>query len=427
MGIPLFLYFVMHELNFMLLIGETDPKAKKLLSGIQSELENNQRLMNDYGKRMKTGDWSEGDFYTTDGTRFLAMGFMNMSPRGLRNGPHRPDYIAVDDVDSKKHINNNEIMSNSVDFILEEIEGCFDTDSDEVACERMVYANNNFNKNSITNRLKEKYLASIKADKEAGAITDYFILTVTAVVDIIDFKSNWPEKTSDEYWRRKYNRNPRSFLREFMHVHVSEGKIFKLEHMQWTKILPLNQYDALVLYGDLSYKEKADFKALTLMGKTGRHYHVLYNFCRQASRTDAAGWVYDLYEDRKLADLNVDYWIEGLFAMDEFVSDFDTEGDSRGYNIPVMPDKRVNVNKFDRIESIDGVFIRRWMWFNEAQKTSSDQITLIDQLLAFEKGSGTNDDGPDSMHGCMAKLNESTFQSSADPRVIKRAVKSKRY
>jgi hypothetical protein len=427
MGVPLYLYYVKKELFFFLLFGETDPKAKILLSGLQSEIEVNPRLKNDYGERMKTGDWSDGNFYTTDGVRFMSIGFMGMSPRGLRNGPHRPDYIVIDDVDSKKHINNNQIMSDAVDFITEEIEGCFDTDSDRTACERLVYANNNFNKNSITNRLKLKYLANIKADKEEGIDTDYKIFTVTAVVDTIDFVSNWPEKTSSEYWRRKYNRNPRSFMREYMHVHVTEGKIFKNEHFQWTKILPLSSYDALVLYGDLSYKEKADYKALTLMGKTGRHYHVLYNFCRQASRTDAAGWLYDLYEDRKLQNVNVDYWIEGLFAMDEFVSDFDTEGDNRGYHIAVMADKRVNINKFDRIESIDGIFIRRWMWFNEAEKLSKDQITLIDQLLAFEKGSGMNDDGPDSMHGCISKLNESTFQNAFDPIVIKRSFNAKRY
>lgn len=427
MGIPLYLYYVLGEVWFLLLFGETEPKAKRLLSGIQAEMASNQRLINDYGKRMHTGDWSDGDFYTTDGHRFMAMGFMGQSPRGLRNGPHRPDYITVDDVDSKKHINNNEMMGNAVDFITEEIEGLFDAESGSDACERLIYANNNFHKNSITNRLKTKYLASIKADKEEGVKTDYHILTVTAVKDLQSFEPNWPEKTDADYWRQKYRRNPRSFMREFMHVHVSEGKIFKLEHMQWRKILPLNKYDAIILYGDLSYKEKADFKALTLMGKIGREYDVLYNFCRQAGRSDAAGWLYDLYEDKKLQNVNIDYWIEGLFAMDEFLNDFDTEGDTRGYHIPVLADKRVQVNKFDRIESIEPIFVRRWMWFNEDQKTSTDQIALVDQLLAFEKGSGMNDDGPDSMHGCIAKLNESTFQTAFPPRITKREFKNKRY
>ncbi len=51
MGIPLFLYLVLGELHFMLLIGETEPKANKLLSGIQAQLQFNNRLKNDYGEK----------------------------------------------------------------------------------------------------------------------------------------------------------------------------------------------------------------------------------------------------------------------------------------------------------------------------------------------------------------------------------------
>ena len=129
MGIPLYLYLVKKDLFFMLLIGETDIKAKQLLSDIQSELEYNQRLINDYGRKLQKGDWAEGNFYTTDGIRFMSLGF-GMSPRGLREGAQRPDYIVVDDVDVKKHVNNDRIMSDGVDYILEEVTGCFDAADD---------------------------------------------------------------------------------------------------------------------------------------------------------------------------------------------------------------------------------------------------------------------------------------------------------
>ncbi len=56
MGIPLYLFLVLNELNFMLLIGETEPKAKRLLSGIQAQLAFNNRIINDYGECMGTGD-----------------------------------------------------------------------------------------------------------------------------------------------------------------------------------------------------------------------------------------------------------------------------------------------------------------------------------------------------------------------------------
>ena len=57
-----------------------------------------------------------------------------------------------------------------------------------------------------------------------------------------------------------------------------------------------------------------------------------------------AQWLYDLVEDEKLLNFNIRYMIEGLFAMDDFVSDFDVEGDLRGWYIPVTADKKSKID-----------------------------------------------------------------------------------
>ena len=117
-----------------------------------------------------------------------------------------------------------------------------------------------------------------------------------------------------------------------------------------------------------------------------------------------AEWLYDIYEDKRLSRYNIKYLIEGLFAMDEFVNDFDNEGDRRGYYIPVVADSRGKANKFDRIESMSGYFERHNVIFNEAERDLPDQITLRDQLTAFEKGSKANDDGPDALQSAIREL-----------------------
>lgn len=416
MGIPLFLYYT-GRLNFMLLIGETHPKAKKLLSGIQAELEFNARLRNDYGNRLNKGDWSNGNFFTTDGKRFMALGF-DQQARGLREGAERPDYIVVDDVDSRMHVNNDELMRESVDKIMEDIIGCFD--EADGATQRFVYANNNFHKNSITNRLKTEFAnlsANAKKEKEKP---EHHVLTVPAVKDLVTFKPNWPEKATAEYWRRKYRRRPRSFKREYMHMHVVEGKVFKQEDIQWKKRLPLAQYDALTIYGDLSYKVNADYKAMFFVGKKGKEYHVISCMTRQCSRYHAATWLYDIYEKYDLVNFNVSYGFEGLFAMDEFTSDFDTVGEERGYYISVVPYDERKGNKFDRIESMEPLFLLKQVFWNEAEKSHSDQITAIEQLTAFEKGSKSNDDAPDALHGAVSKLSKDTFNDRFDARITLR-------
>lgn len=423
MGIPLFLYLAKNDLKFMLLIGETEKKAAQLLSGIQSQLEYNNRIKNDYGEKFQQGSWAEGDFTTTDGVKFMSLGF-NQNPRGAREQAERPDYIVVDDVDSKKHVKNDTLMRESVDYITEDVWGCFD--ADEEGTERFVYANNNFHKNSITNRLKIYFKSVIDGldeedededlEDENGEDLDdtlFEVFKVCAVKDLVDFEPEWPEKTSSLFWRRKFKRMPyRSFMREYMHAHIEDGAIFKYEDILYCTPYMLKEYEALCLYGDLSYKDKGDYKALVLVGKKGREFHIIHVYLRQKSRANAACWLYDLYEDKKLHKINIRYLIEGLFAMDEFISDFDLEGDKRGFYVPVRADKRGKADKYDRIESLAGHFERHHVFFNGELKTK-DQERLVDQFLAFEKGSQANDDGPDATHGAIAVLNKRTHKKKA--------------
>ena len=404
MGIPLYLMYT-GRMKFMLLIGQTERKAQKLLSACQAQIQYNKRLINDYGQKHKHGDWSESDFLTIDGVRFMSLGY-GQDPRGVREEADRPDYIVVDDIDNRKHLNNNRMMREGVEWMTEDLMGCFD-DADG-AVRRFVYANNNFHKNSITNRLKTQFKLLADKSRQNGDKPIHHVLTVRAVKDLNTFEPNWPEKTSAEYWRQKFQNTPyRSFMREFMHTHIEDGAVYRFEDMQWKEMLPLKDYDALVFYGDLSYKAAACHKGMILLGKIGREFHVIHVFLRQSTRPALAKWLYDLYEERLEHCKKIKYIIEGLFAMDEFVNDFDTEGDERGFYIAVKASKRPKGDKYDRIEAAQSFFERRNIWFNEAERNNPDQVELVDQFLAFEKGSGAPVDGPDAFEGALTEVNTS--------------------
>ncbi|MCT4640393.1 MAG: phage terminase large subunit [Bacteroidales bacterium] len=416
MGIPLYMY-VKGELKYMLLVGETEPKAAQLLSDIQAQLQFNQRFINDYGKKFQHGSWAEGDFTTTDGVKFKSLGF-GQSPRGVREGAERPDYIVIDDIDNKIRCNNDKRSREAYEWTWEDLQGCFDEGSER---RRFVCANNNFHKNTVINQLKTEFKRTIKEYQEEDIPIEHFIITVPAVKDLVTFEPSWPAKTDAEYWKKKFRGTPyRSFMREYMHKHIQDGTVFKHDQIQTTKILPLHKYDALIVYGDLSYKDNGDFKAQILVGKIGNEFHVIDAFVRQSSRTNAAKWLYDLYENRKLEKVYAKYMIEGLFAMDDFVNDYDLEGELRGYLIPVVADKKSKANKFERIESMSGYFERGDVFFNERLIQSTDFQNLIDQLLAFEKGSGAHDDAPDALQSAISKLNTETFVEKFKPRIPKR-------
>jgi predicted phage terminase large subunit-like protein len=209
-------------------------------------------------------------------------------------------------------------------------------------------------------------------------------------------------------------------MREYMHTHIVEGTIFKNKWIQYKQRLQYRQYDALCLYGDLSYKNAGDFKALILAGKKTREFHVLDCYVRQTSRNNAALWLYQLAESDHLLKYNISYWIEGLFAMDEFVNDFDLVGDQKGWYIPVIPDKRSKAGKHDRIEGMSGYFERGNVWFNKAIENSTDCKELVDQLLTFQKGSGAHDDAPDALHGAISKLNVAAMLNTNPPLITSR-------
>jgi len=414
LGIPLYLYLAKNELRFMMLIGETETKAKKLLSDISAQIAHNNRIINDYGNRTGTGSWADGDFITGDGCRFMSIGF-GQDPRGAKEGSERPDYIVVDDCDTKKHVNNDRLMREAIDFITEDVWGCFDAATG--SRERFVFANNNFHKNGITNRIKNYFGEVLKNGNDVGDAV-FKVITVKAVNNISDFKPTWPAKTDAAFWKNKFNAMPyRSFMREYMHTHIEDGAIFKHEDLRYCKPLPLKKYDALCFYGDLSYKENADYKALVLIGKSGKEYHVMFTYLRQKSRAHCAKWLYDMYEFHNLEKYNIRYMIEGLFAQDEFVNDFDLEGDKRGYHIPVIADKRPKADMYDRVESLSGYWERGWWMFcrdgRPSVSNTDDQQTLIDQFMAFEKGSKAHDDGPDACHGAVAFLNQRTRNNNA--------------
>jgi hypothetical protein len=419
LGIPLFLYLAKNDLHFMLLVGENDKKAKALLSGIQAQLQYNHRLKNDYGNKFQQGDWSDGDFMTSDGVRFMAIGF-GVSPRGAREGAERPDYIAVDDVDNKKHVKNNELMSEAVDYINEDIMGCFDSDDD--ATERFVYANNNFHKNSITNRMVEFFKLKIKEAKAIGERTEYFHLRVDAVKDLNTFEPTWPEKTSAEYWKKKYHSMPyRSFMREYMNTHIAEGKIFKATWIQYKKMLAYSKYDAIVAYGDLSWKDEACHKSIVFLGKTGREFHILHIFFRQTSRADVAAWLYDIFEDKNLNGEAINYMFEGLFAMSEFSNDFDEEGENRGYYIPIVASMHTKGNKEERIESLSGYFQRMQFFWNIAEKDNADSALAVETYLAFEKGAKIPLDFLDALQGATTEVNQLAFVEKFDIKTTPRS------
>lgn len=405
LGIPLYLYLVKKDLRFMLLVGENEEKAKKLISDIQLELTDNQKLIHDYGSRFQYGDWAQGRFMTSDHTRFWALG-MGQSCRGVRQQEHRPDYISVDDIDTKQRSRNPKRTAEAYRYLTEDVWGTYGKGK-----RRYVQSNNRFAHHTAISYMSEHFENINQQCATACTPTHHHIIAIKAITTIDGRQqSSWPEcYTIQDLQQIRHDIGTLSFEREYQDNPIEEGSVFRNQWIHYKPSLPLEQYSRIVLYGDLSYTATADYKAIVMMGKWQKEYHVIRTHVRQTTNHKTAQWLYDTYESLQLADHHhISYYIEGSFAQHQFVQDFDAVGRERGYTIPVQCDMAKKPEKYLRIESMTSHFERGDIYFDTNQRDTIDMRTMIEQLLMFEKGSRGHDDGPDALQSALHILNQPT-------------------
>lgn len=402
-GVPFWL-MIDGDMKTMVLVGETEAKACILLGTLQAHLQFNKKIHNDFGTQVNAGSWAEGYFITTSGVAFYAIG-LGQSPRGLRNGANRPDYIVCDDLDTKERCKNPKRVREAVEWITDDLMGCFD-----IGNERFVLCNNRIHKNSILTGLLSELKGSSKL--------------VHLKVNAIDKNGNptWPSKYTKEYWiEKQIETTYRSFQREYMNNPIEEGTIFKNDWIQFIKILPLKDYVAHVTYCDPSFKSTStsDFKAIVWLGLTkDNQIHVIDSFCRKTTITEMVHWHYAIANKVANLPISISYYIEANMLQDLLLDDFQTTSKEYDVYVPIRADKRKKPDKFARIENLTPLFERGIIKFNQDLKETSDYREGISQLLNFEQGSRTADDYPDALEGGVFKIFKRNSGISKQPGLI---------
>jgi predicted phage terminase large subunit-like protein len=388
------------QLNVMVLVGKSQDNANTLLSDLQAELQYNRRYINDFGPQYNAGSWQEGQFVTSDGCAFFARG-RGQSPRGLRYREQRPDYIVIDDLDDDELVENPARVEKLTLWVKEALFGALDGGRG-----RFVMVGNLLSKNSV--------LANIAATEG----------TFVSQVNIYDKKGHisWKEKwRPDEVKQLEQFMGYRSFQKEYMNNPIRHGAVFRSDWIRWAEPLPYSDYDMLAAYCDPSFRSgsKNDYKAIKMWGKTGTQLHHLEAFVRQCSITEMVRWLYDLHE--KLPQGTICHYVmEANFIQDMILDEFATEGNQRGYQLPIRPDHRRKPDKFQRIEAISPLWERGYVHYNINRQADRDMLTGIDQLLSFEKGSSAHDDGPDADEGAIWLLQRHLRTHPFAPKMQKR-------
>lgn len=384
--IPMWLKAQKHrELNVMVLVGKSQDNANTLLADIQAELQYNQRYISDFGEQYSIGYWTDGEFVTKDGCAFFARG-RGQSPRGLRYRNNRPDYIVIDDLDDDELCLNDSRIRNLTNWVKEALFGTLDGGRG-----RFIMVGNLISRNSVLYNLSQTegiYFSKVNVYDAAGNVS-------------------WSEKwTKKEVQDMEAFMGYRSFQKEMMNNPITEGAVFRHDWIRWKKMLPLRKYDEIVAYCDPSFKgsSKNDYKAIKVWGKTGTELHQLFAFVRQCSLSEMVRWFYDLHERIIKEGAVCNYYIEANFLQDTILDEFTTEGNIRGYQLPIHGDKRKKPDKFQRIEAISPLWERGFVFYNIEMQKDPDTLTGLEQTLAFEKGMHSHDDAPDADEGAIFKL-----------------------
>jgi predicted phage terminase large subunit-like protein len=390
------------EINVMVLVGKSEDNANTLLADIQAELQFNQRYINDFGQQYNNGNWEEGSFVTKDGTAFFARG-RGQSPRGLRYRSHRPDYIVIDDLDDDELCENPNRVQRLTDWVKEALFGALDGGRG-----RFIMVGNLIAKNSVLQNIaqtKGVQVSQVNIWDKNGNVSWAAKWTPAQVQAIEDFQGY------------------RSFQKEYMNNPIVEGAVFRQEWIRWAKRPAWGQFQELVLYIDPSWKstQKNDYKAAKLWGKIkGGQLWQLRAFVRQATVAEMVRWCYDLYEWAGTAGVSIKFYLEANFMQDNLMKDFATEGDLRGYQLPILPDKRKKPDKFQRIESSAANWERGFVFYDDSQKDDPDMLRGLDQTLAFQKGMRGHDDAPDADEAAIYLLQKHSRISNFMPSFGKR-------
>ena len=93
--------------RYILLVSDTETQAVGFLDAIKSELEENPRILRDFGEQPGKKTWKTSSILLANGCRIDAVG-SGQKLRGRRNHERRPDLILCDDIENDEGVRTAE-------------------------------------------------------------------------------------------------------------------------------------------------------------------------------------------------------------------------------------------------------------------------------------------------------------------------------
>ena len=396
--LPIWLW-INGESVYLVLVGNTEDKAKDLLSDLQAEFKSNQRLCWDFGEQVVRGSWMKGSFSCKE--RFVARAIgMGQDVRGLRQRGLRPTLCICDDLEDKETIKNPTRQDETAYWIRSSLIPTMDG-----PVRRFLMPNNNFAPRTIQGQLEQ-------------ALPSWLVHRVDAAPGP-DRKPRWESKYPEDYYRQiEQEIGTIAFDAEYNNRPMIEGKIFTADHIDraWVPLPKLSAFEFIVGRWDPAYSGKNDYNAVRVWGLYKHNFYLIDCFVRQRKMNDALDWMHR-YNQQLPPSVMVHWRVESQFWNDPMRSAIEEKEAAYGnsLNIAVVPTPKTR--KLDRLMSMFPYYENGRIRYNEAGRHSPDFIEGNRQLLGIEPGYRTHDDSPDADERAVADLSEMDRVMAFTPRI----------
>ncbi len=390
--------------HFVLIISDTEDLAADFSQFIQLELEENERIKQDFGDLTNQGNWESKDFITKNGVRVKARG-RGQRVRGLRNRQWRVDRILIDDLENDKNVKNPRLIKEAIDWLLEAVintlaEGGSMTMIGTLLSKKSVLAQMIGMKEEASSPLIPLQRGTAECPPLAGAQgveekPRFISRLYKAVGD--DGEPLWPggwtkarlaqkkKLIGSIRFNKEYQNDPRDdeglFREEWMRYYHPEELVGKILRV-YTWIDPSSESGA-----------SNDYKAIVTIGiDTDGIYYVLDAFIRHCSVDTMARVGYSRYEEYHPLAISMEENALGEFAQSPFM----LVAKDKKYQLPINGIKHA-IAKEARVGRLSPYIERGMIRF---RKGHSDQDLLVEQLIYFPSTT-VNDDGPDALEGAV--------------------------
>ncbi len=247
--------------KFIVILGQTEQKARQYLMNIKAELEHNDLLKKDLGPfDEERNQWGATALIVRKLNAKIMISSSEQSIRGMRHGEHRPDLIILDDVEDTASVKTQEGRDKAFDWFTGEVIPAGDRST------RIIAVGNLLHEDSLLKRLEQR----IVAGEVKGIYREYPIIDKN---DVPLWPGKYPTFEHVEEERRK-TANPIAWAREFLlKILSTDEQLIKPEWIRYYDDMPPDNHVRYVATGidpAISKSDHADYTAMVSARVYGR-------------------------------------------------------------------------------------------------------------------------------------------------------------